>query len=171
MTTMKMMMMRTTLKRSKTTKNDRPAAYSKMQLNRPFPYPSYRGIMLVAFILAFQLLTSANPSAALSLSASAASSQRKPSPNDCIFYATVFTNQGRLLEGAEVHVRPNGKKHPDYAALSDRRGEFAVHVPPGIDYDISVKAEGFAPQVRTVNAQTGRQDLVFHMEPKAGKKP
>jgi hypothetical protein len=127
--------------------------------------------MLLAAFLASQFMAFANPPAVINLPAPPASSQRKPTPSDCIFYATVFTDQGRLLEGAEVHVRPKDKKKPVYEAWSDRRGEFAVHVSPGMDYDIEVKADGFVPQVRTVNAQTGQQDLVFHMEPKPGKKP
>jgi len=170
MTTM-MMTMRKKLRKSTTTKNDRPLASPRMQPTRTFPHLTYRGIMLLTVFLASQLLIFAHPPAALNHSAAAPSGQRKPSPNDCIFYATVFTNQGNLLEGAEVHVRPKGKKNPVYEAWSDRRGEFAVHVLPGMDYDIEVRADGFVPQVRTVNAQTGRQDLVFHMELKPGKKP
>jgi hypothetical protein len=127
--------------------------------------------MLLTVFLAWQLLVFANPLAGLNHPAYAAAGQRKPSPEDCILYATVFTNKGNLLEGAEVHVRPKGKKRPDYEAFSDRRGEFSIHVEPGFDYDIEVKADGFATQLRTVNAQTGRQDLVFHMELKHGKKP
>jgi hypothetical protein len=170
MTTMMMTMM-TTPRKSTKKKNDRPRAYLRMQPNRLFSHLTFRGIMLLAVFLASQLLLFANPPANLNLLASAAAGQRKPTPSDCIFYATVFTDKGNLLEGAEIHVHPNGKKRPDYVAWSDRRGEFAVHVDPGLDYDIEVKAGGFAPQVRTVNAQVGRQDLVFHMELKHGKKP
>ncbi len=168
MTTMMMTMM--TTPRKSTTTNNLPVAYFCTQPNSPFLRPSFRGIMLLVVFLASQLFAFTNPPAALVLSASAPQSQHKPSPNDCIFYATVFTNEGKLLEGAEIHVRPTGKKKPDYEAWSDRRGEFAVHVSPGMDYDILVKADGFAPQVRTVNAQMGRQDLVFHMALKPGKK-
>jgi hypothetical protein len=127
--------------------------------------------MLLAAFLALQTLIFANPPAPLGVPSSAPAFQRKPSPDDCIFYATVFTKEGKLLQGAEVHVRPTGKKRPDYEAWSDRRGEFAVRVSPGMDYDIIVKADGFITQVRTSNAQTGQQDMVFHMEPKPGKKP
>jgi hypothetical protein len=126
--------------------------------------------MLLAALLASQFLFSPVPTAALGNLGLAAPTQHKPSPNDCIFYATVFTNEGRLLAGAEIHVRPTGKKKPDYEAWSDRRGEFAVRVPQGIDYDIEVRAKGFLTQVRKANAQTGRQDMVFHMEIQPEKK-
>jgi hypothetical protein len=127
--------------------------------------------MLLAAFLATRLLVFANPLAVLGVPASAPEIQRKPRSDDCIFYATVFTKEGKLLEGAEIHVRPAGKKRPDYQAWSDRRGEFAVRVSPGMDYDIIVKADGFLTQVRTANAQSGQQDLVFHMEHKPEKKP
>lgn len=165
------MRMMTTPRKSTTKKNDRPVAHPRMQPNRLFSQLTYRGIMLLAVFLASQLLIFANPPANPVHSASVAVGQRKPAPGDCIFYATVFTDKGNLLEGAEIHVHPNGKKRPDYVAWSDRRGEFAIHVDPGFDYDIAVKADGFVPQLRTVNAQTGRQDLVFHMQLKHGKKP
>jgi hypothetical protein len=126
--------------------------------------------MLPAVFLAFQILIFPTPSAALRVPESAPASQRKPSPDDCIFYATVFTNEGWLLVGAEIHVHPTGKKKPDYEAWSDRRGEFAVRVPHGGDYDIQVKADKFIAQVRTAHAETGQQNMVFHMEPQPEKK-
>lgn len=153
-----------------TTNNIRRAPFYLIQRIPLFPHLGCWGMMLIAAFLASQLLIFPGLSAAFGLSEFAYANQRKPSPNDCIFYATVFTNEGRLLVGAEIHVRPTGKKKPDLEAWSDRRGEFAVRVPPGVDYDIEVKAEGFVTQVRTANAQTGRQDMVFHMEPQPAKK-
>jgi hypothetical protein len=168
-----MMMTRTirTTPRTLTTKKSDPAtAYSPVQRILSMRHLSYRGITLLAVLLASQLIIFPASFSALDVHASAPTAQHKPSPNDCIFYATVFTNEGRLLEGAEIHVRPTGKKKPDFEAWTDRRGEFAVRVSPGQDYDIEVKAEGFITQMRTANAQTGKQDMVFHMELKPSKK-
>jgi hypothetical protein len=125
---------------------------------------------LLAVLLASQFIFFSGSFSALAAHASAPATQHKPSPNDCIFYATVFTNEGRLLVGAQIHVRPTGKKKPDFETWTDRRGEFAVRVSPGLDYDIEVKAEGFITQVRKANAQTGKQDMVFHMEIQPPKK-
>jgi hypothetical protein len=165
-----MMTMRTTPRTPTTKKNDPRAAYSLIQRIRSLRHLSYRGIALLAVSLASQFILFPALFSALGAHASAPTTQHKPSPNDCIFYATVFTNEGRLLEGAEIHVRPTGKKKPDFEAWTDRRGEFAVRVSPGQDYDIEVKAEGFITQMRTANAQTGKQDMVFHMELKPPKK-
>lgn len=168
---MTMMRMRTTMMRASTKKrNDSRAARFPIHRSLAFPHRSYWGIMLPAVFLAFQLLISAASSTALRVPEPAPAKQHKPSPDDCIFYATVFTNEGRLLVGAEIHVHPTGKKRPDYEAWSDRRGEFAVRVPNGGDYDIQVKADKFITQVRTAHADTGKQDMVFHMDLQPEKK-
>jgi len=95
----------------------------------------------------------------------------KPSPNDCLLYATVFTEEGFLLPGADIYVHPVGKKKPVWEATSDRRGEFAVRVPPDGDYEIEVKAKGYVMQSHTVTAQMGeRLDMTFHMPHQLAKK-
>jgi hypothetical protein len=159
-----------TPKASTKKKNENRAARFPLQRSLAFPHPGYWGIMLTAFFLAFQLLIFPAHSAAIGVPESALGAQRKPSPDDCIFYATVFTNEGRLLVGAEIHVHPTGKKKPDYEAWSDLRGEFAVRVPNGGDYDILVKADKFITQMRTAHADTGQQNMVFHMELQPEKK-
>ncbi len=89
---------------------------------------------------------------------------QKPSVNDCILFATIFTDQGRLLQGAEVRVHPVGKKKPNYQAYSDRRGEFAVRVPTVGEFEIEIRAEGFVSQSRKVTTIQGQKlDMVFHM--------
>jgi hypothetical protein len=96
--------------------------------------------------------------------------QQKPSYTDCILYGNVFTADGHLFTGADVHVRRATDKKPKWEVTSDRRGEFAIRVPPGSDYVIEIKAKGFVTQQQTVTAQTGRQDLVFHMAEEPGKR-
>jgi len=96
-------------------------------------------------------------------------SHHKPSPNDCLLYATVFTADGHILPGADAQAHLVGKKKPTWEATSDARGEFAIRVPPDGDYEIEVKAKGFVMQTHTVTAEMGeRLDLVFNMpyEPK-----
>ncbi len=89
----------------------------------------------------------------------------------CLLYGNVFTAAGNLLPDADVHVRRATDKHPKWEASSDRRGEFAVRVPPGADYVIEVKAKGYVTQSKTVTAQAySRLDLVFHMDPSPEKK-
>lgn len=103
--------------------------------------------------------------------AESASGQGKPSPNDCVLYATVFTEEGWLLQDADILVHPTGKKKPQWETSSDIRGEFAVRVPPVGDYEIEVKAKGYVTQTKTVTAQLGeRLDMVFHMPHQPAKK-
>jgi hypothetical protein len=108
--------------------------------------------------------------ALLMVSAVALAQSGKPHPNDCILYGNVFTADGHLFEGADVHVRHATDKKPKWDAMSDRRGEFAVRVPPQGDYVVEVRAKGFVTQSRTVTSQSAtRLNLVFHMVEQTGK--
>ena len=89
--------------------------------------------------------------------------------NSYLLYGTVFTEQGFALPGAEVKVRRAGDKKYHWQSGSDRRGEFAIRVPQGDQYEIQIKAKGYDLLTRTVDARQGnRQDMVFHMQPAAG---
>lgn len=91
--------------------------------------------------------------------------------SQCLFFGTVFTGQGLALPDAEIRVRRTSEKKFRWEAHSDRRGEFAVRVPTGDAYEITVKAKGYAPMVRTADAKgTGRVDLVFKLQPAEGGK-
>ena len=89
----------------------------------------------------------------------------------CLLYGNVFTAEGKLLPDADVHIRRAADKKSKWSTASDRRGEFAVRVPPDGDYVIEVKAKGFVTQTKTVTAQSySRLDLVFHLDPSPEKK-
>jgi hypothetical protein len=82
-----------------------------------------------------------------------------------LLYGTVFTDKGFLLPGAEVKVRRTTERKSKWKGMSDRRGEFAIRVPGGAEYEIAVKAKGFAPMTKTASASAGgRQDLLFRLE-------
>ncbi len=86
--------------------------------------------------------------------------------HDFLLIGTVFTEKGFSLEGAELHVRRMTEVKFRWGARSDRRGEFAIRVPQGADYQIVVLAKGFQGQTRTVDAKSGdREDLVFRLVP------
>ena len=121
--------------------------------------------LLMLFALAIAGTGLAAPSSALpERPPAAAERQQKPRYDDCILYGNVFTQDGHLLQDADVHVRRATDKKPKWEATSDRRGEFAVRVPPGPDYVIEVKAKGFVTQTQTITSQaSARLDLVFHM--------
>ncbi len=126
--------------------------------------------------LAFAL--GANRSAATGLktpeppAAGAAQSKKGAHENDFVLFGTVFAEKGFALPGAEVRVRRAGERKPRWEARSDRRGEFAVRVPRGAEYEMSVSAKGYQEQTRKIDARTGsREDLLFRLQPASGGKP
>jgi hypothetical protein len=145
-------------------------------LSGPLPlFRSFRSLALLSLALLAGLSwphgALAGVPASLGEAVGAPQGNHKPSPNDCLLYATVFTEEGYLLPGADIYVRPVGKKKPIWEATSDRRGEFAVRVPPDGDYQIEVKAKGYIMQTHTVTAQMGeRLDMTFHMPHQPPKK-
>lgn len=119
---------------------------------------------MFAGLFALLTLFAVSGPAAIAKEAAPIAMGQKPSANDCILFATIFTDQGRLLQGAEIRLHPAGKKKPNYQAFSDRRGEFAVRVPTVGEFEIDIKAEGFVSQTRKVTTVQGQKmDMVFHM--------
>jgi hypothetical protein len=92
--------------------------------------------------------------------------------NEFLVKGTVFTPQGLSFPGAELRIRRAGEKKFRWQALTDRRGEFAVWIPMGTDYEVRVMARGYAEQTRAVDGKTGgrQEDLVFRMQPASGGK-
>jgi hypothetical protein len=103
-------------------------------------------------------------------SANTPNPDKKKQPDaEFVLFGTVFTQQGFALPGAEISVRRAGEKpekKPRWRASSDRRGEFAVSVPAGAEYEITVRAPGYKDESRKVDARHGvREDLIFRMQP------
>ena len=97
--------------------------------------------------------------------------KHKPSPNDCLFDTTIFTEDGFRVPNADVVARPFGRKKPIWEDWTGQMGEVVLRVPPHGDYEIQVKADGFTSQTQKVTAQFGdRVDVIFHMPRKGGKK-
>jgi hypothetical protein len=103
----------------------------------------------------------------------AGSQKRKNShSDDFVIFANVFTSQGFALPGARMRVRRANEKKFRWEAFSDRRGEMAVRVKQGAEYELEIEARRFKPERRTVDARQGnRVDLTFQLEPLPGGKP
>jgi hypothetical protein len=81
-----------------------------------------------------------------------------------LIFGTVFEESGFLVREAEIQVRRAGEKRVRWRQYSDRRGEFAVRVPPGSEYELTVKAKGFETHTHKVDARTGKgEDLVIRL--------
>jgi hypothetical protein len=76
------------------------------------------------------------------------------------------------LPGAQLRIRRADEKKFRWNAYTNSRGEFAIRVPPGADYEVVVQSKGFAEAVQPVNAKNGlsEETLVFRMEPAERKK-
>jgi len=89
--------------------------------------------------------------------------------NDFLIRGTVFTDKALSFPGVQLRIRKAGEKKFRWESYTNSRGEFAVRVPQGSDYEIVVRAKGFAEQTRTIDAKTGgnEESMVFRMQPVA----
>ena len=113
------------------------------------------------------------PPAASSSSSSTKSGKPKYShKNDFLIHGTVFNDKALSAPGAQLLIRRTGEKKFRWESYTNSRGEFAVRVPQGSDYELIVRAKGFAEQARTFDAKNGanEENVVFRLQPAAGEK-
>ena len=74
--------------------------------------------------------------------------------------------------GVELRIRRASEKKFRWESYTNSRGEFAIRVPQGSDYEIVVRSKHFKEQGRTIDTTTGarEENLVFRMEPATGDK-
>ena len=92
--------------------------------------------------------------------------------NDFLIRGTVFTEKALSFPGVQLRIRRSGEKKFRWEDRTNSRGEFAIRVPQGSQYEMVVHAKGFAEQAKTIDARTGsgENNVVFRMEPaKKGK--
>jgi len=127
-------------------------------------------ISLVPALSAQQSAQPAQPQSESSSAKSAGSTAKHA--DDFLLRGTVFTPEGLALPGAELRIRRSTEKKPKWETATNSRGNFAVRVKMGSDYEVAVRAKGFKDQSIAVDAKTGERfkDLVFRMEHQEGKK-
>jgi hypothetical protein len=115
--------------------------------------------------------SSAPPSSSPS-SSSSSSKRGKSHANDFLVIGTVFTDQAYALPGARIRVRRGSEKKFRWETYTNSRGEFALRVPQGDEYEIVVIAKGFADQSNPVSAKSGISEdtVVYRMQPATGGK-
>lgn len=107
----------------------------------------------------------------LAMAAAAADEKKGSEKLGFLLFGTVFTREGRILSAAEIEIKVASGKKPKWKARSDVRGEFAVRVPYGAEYELRVAAKGYQEQQKKVDARSGsRADLIFRLDPTAGGK-
>ena len=92
--------------------------------------------------------------------------------NDFLVRGTVFTEEGLALPGAELRIRRSSEKKFRWDTETNSRGNFAVRVKMGADYEVVVRAKGYQDQSLAVGAKGGERfkDLVFRLQHQGGKK-
>lgn len=115
------------------------------------------------------------PSSSPSASSSSSKSGRPKHShaNDFLIRGTVFNAEALAFPGVQLRIRRAGEKKFRWQDYTNSRGEFAIRVPQDAQYEMIVRAKGFAEQAKTIDAKSGISDtnVVFRMEPvKGGKK-
>ena len=112
------------------------------------------------------------PPTGQSSSSSKPQKQQYGHANDFLIIGTVFDPKGYAFPGVELKIRRSTDKKYRWDSYTNSRGDFAVRVPQGSDYEMVVHVKGFADQTRPVDAKTGVSEarIVFRMEPAVGEK-
>ena len=100
-------------------------------------------------------------------SSSATNGKQKYShANDFLIRGTVFTEKALCFPGVQLRIRRSGEKKFRWEDRTNSRGEFAIRVPQGTQYEMVVHTRGFADQAKTIDARSGsgENNLVFRME-------
>jgi len=105
-------------------------------------------------------------------SATPPSTKNKQHVDEFLIRGTVFNDKALSLPGAQLHIKRAGDKKHHWNTYTNSRGEFAIRVPPGSDYEVLVQFKGFADAVQQVDAKNGlsEEDMVFRMDLAPGKK-
>lgn len=85
---------------------------------------------------------------------------------------TVFNEGGYAFPGVKVRIRRKGEKKFLYEAYTNYRGEFAIRVPDGIEYEVVVTQKKYTEQSQVVaaNIEDVQKRLSFKLEPIAPAK-
>ena len=65
--------------------------------------------------------------------------QKYSHANDYLIRGTVFTEKALSFPGVELRIRKVGEKQFRWETYTNSRGEFAVRVPQGSDYEVVVR--------------------------------
>jgi hypothetical protein len=84
-----------------------------------------------------------------------------------VILGTVFNEKALAYPGVQVRVRLKGDKKFRWDTYTNSRGEFAVRVPEGPDYEVCVHVKHFQDVSQTVSAKGGviQQQLSIRLQP------
>ena len=88
-----------------------------------------------------------------------------------LILGTVFNEQDFAFPGVRVRIRRKGEKKFRYEVYTNSRGEFAVGVPDGIEYEVVVTQKKYKEQSQVIAAKLEdvQKRLSFKLEPITAK--
>ena len=94
------------------------------------------------------------------------SSKNRAKPTFLII-GTVFDERALSFPGVQVRIRRADEKKFRWETYTNTRGEFAVRVPEGFDYEVVVRAKHYQDQAKSVTTNNGdlQQRLSIKLEP------
>jgi hypothetical protein len=107
---------------------------------------------------------------------SSSSKTSRPLPSFLII-GTVFNEHALSFPGVQVRIRRSGEKKFQSETYTNSRGEFAVRVFPGYEYEVVTHVKKYEDQTQNVDAKVDvQQRLSIKLEPrgqakKTGAKP
>src|SRR5271169_612907 len=84
-----------------------------------------------------------------------------------LIIGTVFNENSLALAVVQVRIRRSGAKKFPWETYTNSRGEFAVRVPPGYDYEVVTHAKKYEDQSQSVDGKMDvQQRLSFKLGPR-----
>ena len=89
---------------------------------------------------------------------------------------TVFNEKALSIPGVQVRIRRAGEKKFRWDTYTNSRGEFAVRVPPGYEYEVVTHMKNYEDQTRGIDSRADVQQrlsiqLKLRGQTKTGAKP
>ena len=103
---------------------------------------------------------------AASVQESSSASKRKSKIPPFLILGTVFNERALAFPGVEVKIRRKGEKKFRYDTYTNSRGEFAIRVPDGIEYEVVVRQKTYKEQSQVVTANMAdvQKRMTFKLE-------
>jgi hypothetical protein len=97
---------------------------------------------------------------------SSSTSKRKSKIPPFLILGTVFNERALAFPGVEVKIRRKGEKKFRYDIYTNSRGEFAIRVPDGIEYEVVVRQKTYKEQSQVVTANMAdvQKRMTFKLE-------
>lgn len=104
---------------------------------------------------------------------SSSTSRQKSRIPPFLILGTVFNERALAFPGVEVKIRRKGEKKFRYDIYTNSRGEFAIRVPDGIEYEVVVRPKHYQQQSQIVAANMAdvQKRLTFKLETRLPAKP